>query len=282
MLWCPVTKWDFRQDQKQFMKIHPTALIDSSTELGDDVEIGAYAVVGPNCAIGARTVLGPHVVLEEYTAIGEECRIHAGSVLGGPPQDHKFKNERSYVRIGNRNWIREFVTMHRATGENAATVIGDDNLIMAYVHIGHNCQVGSNTMMANNVGLSGHVAVEDGAVLGGLVGVHQFVRIGRLAMLGGYSKVVQDVPPFMLADGRPADVLELNVRGLRRAGVPAASRAALRNAYKLMYRSNLNVSQALEAIEEEIEPNNELNYLVAFMRNIKEGSSGRQDDRPRR
>lgn len=264
------------------MKIHPTAIIDSSTELGEEVSIGAYTVVGPNCSIGAGTVLGPHVVLEEYTLLGRECQVRAGAVLGGPPQDHKFKGERSYVRIGDRNLIREFVTMHRATGQDEATVIGDDNLIMAYVHIGHNCIVGSGTMMANNLGLSGHVTVEDGAVLGGFIGVHQFVRIGRLAMIGGYSKIVTDVPPFMLADGRPADVLDLNVRGLRRAGIPAPSRAALRQAYKLLYRSNLNVSQALEAIEVEIEPNEELNYLVAFMQRIKQGSAGRQNDRPRR
>jgi UDP-N-acetylglucosamine acyltransferase len=264
------------------MKIHPTAIIDPSTEIGERVEIGAYTVVGADCTIGDGTVLGPHVVLEEFTRIGRDCQVRAGAVLGGPPQDHKYRGERSYVRIGDRNLIREFVTMHRATGEESATVIGDDNLIMAYVHIGHNCQVGSGTMMANNLGLSGHVTVEDGAVLGGLVGVHQFVRIGRLAMLGGYSKVVQDVPPFMLADGRPADVLDLNVRGLRRAGVAAAARATLRQAYKLLYRSNMNVSQALEAIEEELEPNKELGELVAFMRRIKSGSSGRQNDRPRR
>lgn len=262
------------------MKIHPTAVIDPSVQLDSDVEVGAYSVIGPNCVIGRGTVLGPHVVLEEYTSIGQECHVHAGAVLGGPPQDNKFRGERSFVRIGDRNLIREFVTIHRATDEEAATVIGDDNLIMAYVHVGHNCRIGSGTMLSSYTGLSGHITVEDNAVFGGLVGVHQFVRIGKLAMLGGYSKVVQDIPPFMLADGRPADVLDLNVRGLRRARVPAAARASLRRAYKLLYRSNLNVSQALEAIEEEIEPNDELNYLVAFIRNIKSGSAGRQDDRP--
>ena len=263
------------------MNVHPSAVVDPSSELGADVEIGAYTVIGPHCTIGAGTVIGPHVVVEEYTSIGRECQVRAGAVLGGPPQDLKFKGERSFLRVGDRNQVREFVTMHRATGEEQATVIGDDNLIMAYVHIGHNCHVGSHTMMSNNLGLSGHVTVEDGVVFGGFVGVHQFVRIGRLAMVGGYSKVVQDVPPFMLADGRPADVLDLNVRGLRRAGLRPGSRAALKHAYKLLYRSNLNVSQALEAIEEETEPNAELEYLVAFMQRIKGGSSGRQDDRPR-
>jgi UDP-N-acetylglucosamine acyltransferase len=208
--------------------------------------------------------------------------VRAGAVLGGPPQDRKFKGEESYVRIGDRNLIREYVTIHRSTGEGQATTIGNDNLVMAYVHVGHNCIIGSDTMIASYVGLSGHITVEDGVVMGGMVGVHQFVRIGRLAMLGGYSKVVQDVPPFMLSDGRPADILELNVRGLRRAGVGTATRAGLRHAFKLLYKSNLNRSQALIAIEEEIPPNPELDYLVEFIKRIHDGSSGRQDDNPRR
>ena len=152
---------------------------------------------------------------------------------------------------------------------------------MAYVHIGHNCDIRSNTMISSYVGLSGHITVEDGVVMGGMVGVHQFVRVGKLAMLGGYSKVVQDVPPFMLADGRPADILDLNIRGLRRAGLKPGTRAALKNAYKLLYRSNLNVTQALAAIEEEIEPSPELTFLVEFINRINGGSAGRQDDRPR-
>jgi UDP-N-acetylglucosamine acyltransferase len=262
--------------------IHPTAIIDPTANVEHDVEVGAYTVIGPYCSVGTGTVIGPHVVLEEYTSLGQDCQVRAGAVLGGPPQDRKFKGERSYVRIGNKNLIREYVTIHRATGEGQVTTIGDDNQIMAYVHIGHNCDIASHTTIASYVGLSGHITVEDGVVFGGMVGVHQFVRVGRLAMLGGYSKVVQDVPPFMLADGRPAEVLELNVRGLRRAGLGAATRAALRHAYKLLYRSNLNVSQALEVIEEEIEPGPDLAYLVEFIKRIHEGSSGRQDDRPHR
>lgn len=263
-------------------KIHPTAIIDPSAHIGDLVEIGAYTVIGPECVIGDGTVLGPHVVLEEYTTLGKECQVRAGAVLGGPPQDRKFKGEKSFVRIGDNNLIREYVTIHRATGEGQETRIGNDNQMMAYVHVGHNCDIGSHTTIASYVGLSGHITVEDFVVFGGMVGVHQFVRVGKLAMLGGYSKVVQDVPPFMLADGRPADVLELNVRGLRRAGLGPAIRASLRHAYKLLYRSNLNVSQALEVIEEEIEPNPDLEYLVEFIKKIHDGSSGRQDDRLRR
>jgi UDP-N-acetylglucosamine acyltransferase len=264
------------------VKIHPTAVIDPSTQVEEDVEIGAYTVIGPNCQIGANTVIGPHVVLEEYTLIGKECLIRAGAVLGGPPQDNKFKGERSYVRIGDRNQIREYVTIHRATGEEQSTTVGNDNLIMAYVHVGHNCNIGNGSMISSYAGLSGHITMDDNVVIGGMVGVHQFVRVGKLAMLGGYSKVVQDVPPFMLADGRPADVLDLNVRGVRRAGIPASARAALKQAYKLLYRSNLNVSQALEAIEEEVEPSPEVAHLVEFIKLIGEGGFGRANDRPRR
>ncbi len=262
--------------------IHPTAVIDSSAEIGENVEIGAYTVIGPNCKVGAGTVIGPHVILEEFTQVGCDCQIRASAVLGGPPQDLKFKNERSYVKIGDRNQIREFVTIHRATGEDQATIIGDDNLIMAYVHIGHNCVIASHIMISSYSGLSGHITVEDNVVFGGMVGVHQFVRVGKLAMLGGYSKVVQDVPPFMMADGRPSDILDLNVRGLRRAGLKPSTRASLKHAYKLLYRSNLNVSQALQAIEEETEPNPDLSYLVEFIKRVHDGSAGRQDDRPRR
>lgn len=264
------------------MSIHPTAIVDPTATVGENITIGPYSVFGPDCVIGDNSEIGPHVVLEQYTILGKNCQVRAGAVLGGPPQDNKFKGERSYVRIGDNNLIREFVTIHRATGEEQSTTIGNDNLIMAYVHVGHNCHLGNGSMISSYAGLSGHITMDDNVVIGGMVGVHQFVRIGRLAMLGGYSKVVVDVPPFMLADGRPADVLELNVRGLRRASVAAAARAALRHAYKLLYRSNLNVSQALEAIEEEVEMTPEVVHLVEFMKQIREGSSGRQNDRPRR
>jgi UDP-N-acetylglucosamine acyltransferase len=216
------------------------------------------------------------VIVEPWTTVGEECRVCSGAILGGMPQDSKYKGERSFLTIGDRNIIREYVTIHRATGEDNVTVIGDDNMLMAYCHIGHDCALGSGIMMANMVGISGHVIIEDKAVFGGMVGVHQFVRIGKLAMLGGYSKVVQDVPPFMMADGRPSKVYDLNVIGLRRNGVPPKVRSGLKQAYKLLYRSNLNLSQAIETIESEIEPSQERDYLLEFMRNIKFGFAGRQ------
>jgi UDP-N-acetylglucosamine acyltransferase len=186
------------------MTIHPTAVVDSSAELAPDVAIGPYCVIGRDVVIGRGTRLESHVVIEPYTTLGEECQVRQGTVLGGPPQDHKFRGERSYLVIGNRNIIREFVTIHRASGEDEATRIGDDNMIMAYCHVGHNVWLGNGIIMANQVGMSGHCLVEDRVVFGGIVGLHQFVRIGKFAMIGGMSKVVMDVPPFMLADGRPA------------------------------------------------------------------------------
>src|SRR5688572_29683952 len=185
------------------MRIHPTAVVDSKAELAPDVSVGPYCVIGPGVTIGARTRLEAHVVIESNTQLGEDCQIGQGAVLGGTPQDHKYKGESSYLIVGSRNIIREFATLHRATGEDEATRIGDDNMVMAYCHIGHNAQLGSGIVMANNVGISGHCLVEDRVVFGGMLGIHQFVRIGKFAMVGGFSKVVTDIPPFMMVDGRP-------------------------------------------------------------------------------
>lgn len=260
------------------MKIHPTAAVDTTARIGEDVEIGAYCVVGAEVVIGNGASLRPHVVLEPYTTVGNACEIFSGAVLGGTPQDRKFKGEKSFLIIGDNNIIREHVTIHRAAGAGNETRIGDNNQIMAYCHIGHNCQVGSGITMANSVGLAGHVQVEDKVVFGAISGIHQFVRIGTLAMVGGYSKVVQDIPPYMMADGRPCKVLDLNVIGLRRSGVSARARADLKQAYKMLYRSSMNMSQAIEMIENEIEPTPERDYLLDFIRKIRFGANGRQND----
>lgn len=262
------------------MAIHRTAIIAPSAEIDSSAEVGPYSVIGVRCHVGADTQIGPHVVLEDYTSIGARCEIRAGACLGGPPQDVKFKGEESYLKIGNNNIIREFVTIHRATGPGCATTIGDDGMFMAYCHVGHNCVIGNHVIMASWVGISGHVVVEDRVTFGGMVGVHQFVRIGRLAMIGGQSKVVQDIPPFMKADGRPTRVFTLNDLGLRRTGVPAKVRSDLKQAFKLLYLSDLNLSQAIEEIEQEIEPSSDLSYLLDFLRNTKFGYGGRQMDRP--
>ena len=274
--------------QRQNMKnsevateVHPTAIIHPSAELGVGVKIGPYCVIGPDVRIGDGTRLESHVVIERYTTLGKNCHIGASAVLGGVPQDYKFHGERSFLDIGDNNIIREFCTIHRASGEEESTTIGNNNMLMAYCHIGHNCKLGNGITMANMAGVSGHVLIEDKVVLGGMAGVHQNVRIGKLAMVGGMSKVVVDIPPFMMADGRPIKVYDLNVIGLRRNGVAPRVRAGLRHSYKLLYRSSLNISQALSRIEAEVESSEELTYLLGFIKNIKCGHHGRQREHPR-
>jgi UDP-N-acetylglucosamine acyltransferase len=262
-------------------EIHSTAIINETAELGTGVRVGPYCVIGPNVHVGDGTRIDSHVVIEENTTLGKDCTVLTCAVLGGAPQDYKYHGEATFLRIGDSNMIREYVTIHRASGEGEATIIGDNNMLMAYCHIGHNCVLGSGITMANMVGISGHTLIEDKVVFGGIVGVHQKVRIGKLAMVGGFSKVVQDVPPFAMADGRPSRVCDLNVIGLRRNGVPPKVRSDVKQAYKLLYRSNLNVTQALEAIENEIEPSEELQYLLDFIRNVRLGFGGRQLEAPR-
>ncbi len=261
--------------------IDPTAIVDSGAQLGCGVSVGPYSVIGPNVCIGDGCRIDGHVVVDGNTTIGRDCTIMTGAVLGGTPQDYKFKGEQTFLRIGDSNVIREYVTIHRASGEGESTVIGNNNMLMAYCHIGHNCTLGNGITMANMVGISGHGLIEDKVVFGGMVGVHQNVRIGKLAMVGGFSKVVQDVPPFVVADGRPSKVYDLNVIGLRRSGVGPKARSGLKHAYKLLYRSNLNLTQALEAIENEVEPSQELEYMLDFIRSVRLGFGGRQLETPR-
>ncbi|HZO90764.1 MAG TPA: acyl-ACP--UDP-N-acetylglucosamine O-acyltransferase [Chthonomonadaceae bacterium] len=256
-------------------RIHPTAIIDPSAEIEPGVQIGPYCILGENVYIGAGAKLHAHVTIEKNTRIGRNCEVFGGAIIGGPPQDLKYKGEKSYVIIGENNIIRECVTIHCATGEGNITRLGDNNMLMAYAHVGHNCDIGNHVTIASYVGISGHVTVEDYVNFGGICGVHQYCRIGTLAMIGGMSGVVQDVPPFMLANGRPAKVYDINVRGLRRAGISAKVRGELRAAYKLLYRADLNVSQAIEAIEEEIEKSPELEHLLQFIRSTKNGYGGR-------
>jgi UDP-N-acetylglucosamine acyltransferase len=261
--------------------IHPTAIIHSGAYLADNITVGPYCIIEDDVQIGEGTRLEASVILHSGTRIGRHCQIWPNAVIGGPPQDHKYHGERSFVIIGDHNIIRECCTLHRAVGEGGATRIGSDNMFMAYAHVGHNCEIGNGNTISSYVGLSGHVTVEDNTVFGGAAGIHQFCRIGKLAMIGGMAKVNQDVPPFMLADGTPARVLELNKIGLRRSGAPPNVRAILRQAYKLLYRSNLNLSQAMERIEEEVEKCDELEYLLNFMRGTMGGYAGRGNDNPR-
>jgi UDP-N-acetylglucosamine acyltransferase len=258
------------------MAIHPTAIIHPSAALGSQVEIGPFCIIGPHVTVGERCVLQGHVVLERDVILGADCQLYFGAVLGGPPQDTKYEGEQTFVRVGERNIIREYVTIHRATGEGQSTLVGDDNMIMAYCHLGHNVQMGSNILMANSAGLSGHVVLEDRVIIGGMVGFHQYVRVGRLAMVGGYSKLTQDAPPFMLVDGNPARVIGTNFRGLRRAGVTPAGRDALKQAYRMLFRENVNRGRVLAAVGEQLGEYDEVKYLLDFL--SKPSYAGRRLD----
>lgn len=261
------------------MAIHPSAIVHPSAQIGADVEIGACAIIREEVVIGDGSIIHPHALIDRYTRLGERNEIFFCAALGGPPQDRKFGGERSDLVIGDGNLIREFVTIHRATGEGLSTVIGSDNMLMAYAHLGHNCRVGNGVTMANAAMVGGHSRIDDRAVIGAMVGLHQFMRVGELAMIGGYSRVVQDVPPFMMAEGRPSEVVGLNSVGLRRAQVPPEVQNDLKTAHRLLYRSNLNRSQALQRIREEVNSSREIQVLVDFLSRIKEGRVGRQLDR---
>jgi UDP-N-acetylglucosamine acyltransferase len=261
--------------------IAPQSVVHPGARIGQNVTVGPFTVIEEHVEIGDNTTIASGVVIKPYTKIGRCCEIHSGAVLGGPPQDTKFCGEVSYLVLGDHNIVREYVTIHRATGPECATIIGDHNMIMAYSHVGHNCEIGNNVMMANQVGISGHVVIEDRVVIGGMVGIHQYVRIGKLAMIGGFSKVVQDVPPFMMADGRPSRVYGLNVRGLRRAGISTGIRSELKQAFRLLYANGLNMSQAIESVESEVRESGERDYLLEFLRSEKLGFGGRQLERGR-
>ena len=230
------------------LNIHPTAIVHPSARLGRGVEIGPYCLVGENVHIGAGTKLYANVVINGYTHIGKDCQIYPFAVIGGTSQDKKFRGEISYVRIGDRNVIREFVTINRGTGAGTSTVVGDDNHLLAYVHIAHNCVIGNRVVMSNLCQLAGHVAVGDGANIGGMAGIQQFVRIGRMAMVGGYSKVKKDVLPFATVEGNPATLRSLNLKGLERARVAVEVVSELKEAYRLLRHPNMTLATAVEQL----------------------------------
>jgi len=245
--------------------IDSTAVVSPRAELGAGVHVGPYAIIEDNVVVGDRTVIGPHAILQGWTDIGEDCKIFAGAVIGGEPQDLKYDGATSRVRIGRRNVIREYVTIHRATEEGGVTAIGDDNLLMAYVHVAHNCVIGDHVILANAVNLAGHVEIENHAILGGVTPVHQFVRIGRHAFIGGSSRVSQDIPPYLRCAGNPLRIVGLNSVGLMRRGFPAEVVVELKRAYRLIYRSDLNVSQAVERIRSELKPFPEISTFLQFI-----------------
>ncbi|MDY7014999.1 MAG: acyl-ACP--UDP-N-acetylglucosamine O-acyltransferase [Cyanobacteriota bacterium] len=255
-------------------QIHPTAIIHPGAELHPTVEVGPYAIIGESVKIGPQTTIGPHAVIEGPTEIGMGNRIFPGAAIGLDSQDKKYQGADSWVKIGDRNRIREYVTINRATGEGEATEIGNDNLLMAYVHVAHNCWIENNVTIANNVALAGHVEIESKAIIGGVLGVHQFVRIGQLAMVGGMSRVDRDVPPYMLVEGNPARVRSLNSIGLQRAKCPPEDIAQLKKAFRMLYRSNYSFSQAVEQLYllgEETAVRHLRNFLIS---SLSEGRRG--------
>lgn len=252
--------------------IHATSVIDPDAQLGEGVEVGPYAVIGPHVRIGAGTQIGSHVVIEGYTTIGSDCQIFTGAVVGSIPQDLKYTGEKTELIIGDRNRIREYVTINPGTkGGGGQTVIGSDCLLMAYAHVAHDCIVGNHVVIANSAALAGHIAVEDGAVIGGLVGIHQFVRVGTLAIIGGCSRVVQDIPPYSTCVGYPTKVFGLNSEGLKRAGIPAESKDHLHRAFRLLFHSGLSMSHAVEKVSHEVDHCPEVAHLLDFIRQSKRG-----------
>ncbi|HWW01367.1 MAG TPA: acyl-ACP--UDP-N-acetylglucosamine O-acyltransferase [Candidatus Acidoferrum sp.] len=253
--------------------IHPTAVVHQKAEIGPDCAIGPYCVIGEHVVLGARCRLHSHVVLDGHTRLGEGNNIFPFASIGLQTQDLKWKGGLTRTEIGNNNTFRECVTIHSATGDGETTVVGSDNHILAYSHIAHNVTMGSGVIMSNVATLAGHVRVEDYAVVGGLAAIHQFCRIGKMSIIGGCSKVVQDVPPFMLADGNPAETRTVNKVGLERNGVPEAAQAALRQAYKILFREGLTIPNALARIEQDLPQLPEIQHLVEFVRTSERGIS---------
>jgi len=252
--------------------IHPTALVHSKARVAAGVSIGPYAVIDERVTIGPRTKVGAHCVIEGRTTIGADCEIFTGAVIGSIPQDLKYEGEESELIIGDRNKIREYVTINPGTkGGGGKTVIGSDCLLMAYSHVAHDCLIGNQVIIANSAALAGHISVEDRAIIGGLVGIHQFVRVGTLAFIGGCSRVAQDIPPYATCVGYPAKVFGLNSEGMRRAGVSGEAKRQLHHAFKILFHSKLSMRHALEQAAREADHSQEVQHLIAFIRQSKRG-----------
>ena len=253
-------------------EVHETAVVHPNAKIGKEVKIGPYAVIGEHVEIGDGTEVGPHAVIRGWTKIGENNKIFNSASVGQEPQDLKFNGEKSFLEIGDNNTIREFATIHRGTEEGGSlTKIGNNNLLMAYTHVAHDCKLGNDIVMSNSVNLAGHVEVEDSVVFGGMVGVHQFVRIGQMAMVGGDSKVVKDVPPYILVDGHPASTNGINAVGLRRNDVDPKVRKKIKEAYRILYRSNLSTSDAIEKMDQELDNSKMIEHFLRFLRNAQRG-----------
>lgn len=254
-------------------RIHATAIIHPKSQLGSNCEVGPYCVIGEHVTLGEGCQLHSHVVIDGHTKLGKRNEIFPFASIGLKTQDLKWKGGVTRTEIGDDNTFREYVTVHSATGDGETTIVGAHNHILAYCHLAHNVTLGNYNIMSNVATLAGHVTVEDYAVIGGLAAIHQFCRIGRLAMVGGCSKVVQDVPPFMMADGNPAETRTINKVGMERNGVSEEGQAALKLCYKILFREGLTISNALVKIEKEVPPLPEVQHLLNFVRTSERGIS---------
>ena len=252
--------------------IHPTALIAPSAKLADSVEVGAYSIIGENVEIGEKTWIGPHVVIQGPCKIGAENKLFQFSSIGEIPQDKKFHGETSFLEIGDRNTIREFATINRGTDDGGGTTrIGNDNWLMAYIHIAHDCQIGSNTIFANNASLAGHAIIEDFVILGGFTLVHQFCKIGQHAFCGMGSAISKDIPPYLMVNGSPAHAHGLNTEGIKRKGFSKEAIKALREAYKIIYRSNHTVEVAKVELKSLASDFPEVQNILTFLEQSERG-----------
>jgi UDP-N-acetylglucosamine acyltransferase len=246
-------------------QIHSTAIVSPDAEIGENVEIGAFAIIGEGCTIGDGCVISPRATLERNVTTGADVKVGIGSILGGAPQDLKYAGEETTVEVGEGTVIREYVTINRGTSHSFKTTVGNHCLLMSYVHIAHDCSVGNNVILSNVVQLAGHVTIEDKAIISGVSAVHQFARIGRHSFIGGFSRVSKDIPPFLKAVGNPVKLYGLNTIGLQRSGMDENTIRELKRAYRLLFRSDLNVTQAIERAHSELEPLPEVKELVGFV-----------------
>ena len=251
------------------MNIDNRAIVGKGAKIAEGVEIGPYAVIEDGAELGARVKVWPHAHVCTGTVVGEDTQIHMGAVVGHIPQDLAFKNEKTFLKVGKRNIIREYATIHRGTGEGTMTIVGDDCYIMAVAHIGHNCHIGNKVILANCALLAGHVTVEDSSFISGNVVVHQFCSIGELSIIGGFTGINKDVPPYMLVRG-PSVVRSVNLIGLRRAKFSREIIDGIKEAYRLLYMENLNTAQAIEGIKK-LKPCRQLDHLVEFIQGSKRG-----------
>ena len=253
--------------------IHPTAIIDPKADISEGVEIGPFSIVEKGVFLGEGTKIGPHVIVREGTRIGKGCRIFQFASIGEAPQFSGYKGEKTFLQIGDQNIIREFVTLHRGTIKGGGkTVIGNENFLMAYSHVAHDCQIGNGVVMANGATLAGHIVIEDLAVIGGIVAIHQFCRVGTHAFIGGVSGVTLDIPPYMLASGSHVKLFGLNTVGLKRANFSEETLKALKKAYRIIFRSSLTLEKAIKRVgEDEISKTPEVQHLLHFIQHSKRG-----------